>query len=187
MEDRSHPGSRAKAFRQTGMMLGLLSISISCALAQSIDEYQAKAAFLFNFAKFVEWPAGAVGTENDPIRICVLGPSPFGSSLENLLRGKDIAGRPLLAVKAADLREASSCQILFVAASECKRFKPMAAELSAANVLTVGESESFLSLGGIVNFKVEDGRIRFDIRLAAADQAKLRISSKLLSLARIVK
>lgn len=110
----------------------------------------------------------------------------IGSSLENTVRGKDIAGRPLIAAQVADLRQASRCQIVIVVASECRRFKAMAADLAAANVLTVGESELFLSYGGLVNFNVEYGRIRFDISLGAAEQAKLRISSKLLGLARVV-
>ena len=169
------------------LLLGLLGHRAPPARAQSIDEYQAKAAFLFNFAKFVDWPSTVFKNEKDPIRICVLGQNPFGASLDDAVRGRDVAGRPLIAIQVSDLRQAEGCQIIFVAASERKRFKPMAAGLSAANVLTVGEVEGFVSEGGIVNFKVEDGRIRFEINLAAADQAKVRISSKLLSLARVVK
>src|SRR5438045_1841894 len=97
-----------------GLMLGLAGLPLPCAPAQSLDEYQAKAAFLFNFAKFVEWPAGP--SEKEPIRICVLGQSPFGGSLENLLRGRDIAGRPLSTLQVTDLQQAVNCQVIFVRA-----------------------------------------------------------------------
>jgi hypothetical protein len=177
---------RCKVWLRVPLVLGLLCHGAPAG-GQSIDEYQAKAAFLFNFVKFVDWPSAVFKSETDPIRICVLGQNPFGASLDNVLRGRDVAGRPLIALQVSNVRQAVACQIVFVAVTECKRFRGMAAELCAASVLIVGEAEGFASEGGIVNFKVEEGKIRFEINLAAAEQAKLRISSKLLSLARVVK
>jgi hypothetical protein len=177
---------RRRVWLRLPLVLGLLCHGAPAG-GQSIDEYQAKAAFLFNFVKFVEWPPAVFKSEKDPIRICVLGQNPFGASLDNAVRGRDVAGRPLIAVQVSNLRQAAACQMIFVTAPECKRFRAMAAELCAASVLSVGEVEGFASDGGVVNFKVEDGKIRFEINLAAAEQAKLHISSKLLSLARVVK
>jgi len=169
------------------VMPGLLCLIVTSACAQPIDEYQVKAAFLYNFAKFVEWPEHSFKSSLDPIRICVLGRNPFGDYLGNAIKGRDILGRPLQTADVSDVRQASGCHMVFVGASERTRFKTMAAELNGASVLTVGETQGFTSGGGVVNFKLEDGRIRFEINLQAADHAKLRISSKLLNLARIVK
>jgi hypothetical protein len=156
------------------------------ASAQTIDEYQVKAAFLYNFAKFVEWPALTFKTDKDPLRICVLGQDPFGNALVGGVGGKTVVGRPLVVSDISDVGQGSDCQILFIGSSERKRLRAIFAELRATGVLTVGETEGFATQGGIVNFKLEDGRVRLEINIEAAGQAKLRISSKVLNLAQIV-
>jgi len=154
--------------------------------AQTIDEYQVKAAFLYNFAKFVEWPALTFKTDKDPLRICVLGQNPFGNALVEGVGGKTVVGRPLVVSDISDVSQGSDCQILFIGSSERKHLRAIFADLRMTGVLTVGETEGFATQGGIVNFKLEDGRVRLEINIEAASQAKLRISSKVLNLAQIV-
>ena len=155
--------------------------------AQMIDEYQVKAAFLYNFAKFVEWPSESFKTSRDAIRICVLGHNPFGSFLEEAIHGKSIEGRTFAFRQVSNAEEATGCQILFVGSSDGKRFRSLAQSLKSAGILTVGETQGFASNGGVINFKLEDGRVRFEINVDAAEHAQLHISSKLLGLAQIVK
>ena len=164
----------------------LLGIFLACTLsAQTIDEYQVEAAFLYNFAKFVEWPALTFKTDKDPLRICVLGQNPFGNALVEGVGGKTVVGRSLLVSDISDINQSADCQIVFIGSSERKRLRRIFAELRTMGVLTVGETED-LQLRGIVNFKLEDGRVHLEINIEAAEQAKLRISSKVLTLAQIV-
>jgi hypothetical protein len=167
------------------LILGLLLATI--AWAQKAEEYRVKAAFLFNFAKFVEWPAQAFRTSTDPIAICVVGQNLFGSALNDAVSGKTVDGRTFLIRQISGDQTASGCQILFISSSERKRFHAILGEIKTAGVLTVGETDDFAVEGGIINFKIEDGRVCFQVNVDAADQARLRISSKLLSLAQIVK
>jgi len=154
---------------------------------QTVDEYQVKAAFLYNFAKFVEWPAQAFRDRSTPFTICVLGQNPFGPALEAAIDGKVVEDRKLVVRQFADVRQVSGCHILFVSSSERKLLRSILGEIKESGVLTVGETDGFTVEGGVVNLLVEGGRVRFEINLDAAGQQKLRISSKLLSLARIVK
>lgn len=155
------------------------------AQSKAIDEYRIKAAFLYNFAKFVEWPAGSFKNAADPIAICVLG-NPFGGRLEDTVNGKQIDERRLIVREISDVAEAAGCHILFVA-SEKKRTADLLGHVRARPVLTVGEAANFAASGGVIGFKLESDRVRLEINLFAADRARLRISSKLLGLAAIVK
>jgi hypothetical protein len=154
---------------------------------QVLDEYQVKAAFLYNFAKFVEWPPEAFKTAKDPILVCVLGHNPFGNALEETIHGKSIAGRPFAYRQVSDAESASGCQILFVGATESKHLRLLLDNLKPMGVLTVGEAQGFAADGGVINFKLDDGRVHFEINVDAAEQERLHISAKLLSLAQIVK
>ena len=155
--------------------------------AQVMEEYQLKAAFLYKFANFVEWPPQSFKTATAPMTVCVLGSNPFGNALESVLEGKSIAGRRFVFREVADAASARTCQMLFVAASESKRFRSMFANFKPVGVLTVGESEEFVSAGGVINFKLEDGHVRFEINLDEAEHEQLHISSKLLNLAQILR
>jgi YfiR/HmsC-like len=169
-------------------MMVLLAMSLMpTARGQQIQEYQVKAAFLYNFAKFVEWPSQAFKTPMDPIVVCVLGHSPIGNVLEEMIRGKSIEGRALAFRQVGDALEASACQILFVSSSEGNRFRALAGELKPAGILTVGDTQGFAAEGGVINFKLDGGHVRFEINIDAAEHEQLRISSKLLGLAQIVK
>jgi len=148
------------------------------------SEYQLKAAFLFNFAKFVEWPAEAFRKRDSALVIGVLGDNPFDSDLERTVQNKTINGHPFTVRQLKALPEVKSCHILFISKSERRRLPEIMTALDAANVLTVSEVDHFLQAGGMVNFVMEGNKVRFEINDEAAKRASLRISSKLLNLAK---
>jgi YfiR/HmsC-like len=153
----------------------------------AFDEYQVKAAFLYNFAKFVEWPAGTFAKASDSVEICIVGQNPFGSTLEDMVQGKKIGERTFTVRRLPDTQQASGCQIVFIGAAEWKRTPALLEALRGAGILTVGETGDFTALGGVIGFKLDGTRVRIQIALEAAERSRLRISSKLLSLAEIVK
>jgi YfiR/HmsC-like len=173
--------------RMLSLLLLLEAALHLSAQAPAFDEYQVKAAFLYNFAKFVEWPPGTFANSTDPIEICIVGQNPFGSTLENMVQGKKVGDRAFAVRQLADTQQASQCQILFIGAAEWKRTRALLEALKNPGVLTVGESNDFTVLGGIISFRLDGPRVRIKVDLQTADHAKLRISSKLLSLAEIAK
>jgi hypothetical protein len=175
---------RVRASTMMAVVLALMSASLQAgADGTLVDGYQLKAVFLFNFAKFVEWPPLAFGDSCDPFTICVAGDDSFGSALDDEVRGKTVANRPILVRLVSGPAEARKCQILFVSPSERKRERALLDALKGASVLTVGDTDDFTANGGIVRFKIKDARVRIEIDAAAAARASLRISSRLLSLA----
>ena len=167
--------------------LVLLTVALAARAEEpEFDEYHVKAAFLYNFSKFVEWPPSAFASPREPIAICIAGQDPFGPILDDLVRGKKIGDRDLVVKRLPDARQASSCQILFIGAAERKRAHALLEGLPPY-ILTVGETPDFTAQGGIVAFALEGTHLRFQIALETAQRAKLHISSKLLSLAEIVK
>lgn len=163
-------------------MAWLLPASVR-AQASPPTEYQIKAAFLFNFAKYVEWPAATFPSETSPIVIGVLGENVFGDNLEQTLRNKTIQDHPLQFKAFHSVEDVKDCQILFVSPSEEGHFHKILDGLGGLSILTVGQSDDFIDSGGMINFVLEDNRIRFQINNTAARKARLKISSKLLSLA----
>ena len=157
------------------------------AQAPAFDEYQVKAAFLYNFAKFVAWPPGTFANYTDPIGICIIGQDPFGSALENMVQGKKVGDRTFAVRRFPDTLQASQCQILFIGAAEWKRTPALLDAVKIPGVLTVGETDDFTGLGGIISFRLDGPRVRIQVNLQTAEHARLHISSKLLSLAEIAK
>jgi hypothetical protein len=151
------------------------------------SEYELKAAFLFNFAKFVDWPSNMFADPKAPFLVCVLGTDPFGAALDNALRGKIIAEHPASVSRIKRVAEINGCQILFVAASESHLLPEILAKVRGQYVLVIGETDDFASSGGAIQFTLEENRVRFFINTDAADRAGLKISSKLLALAKIVR
>lgn len=152
----------------------------------ALAEYQVKAAYLFNFLKFVEFPEESFGDSLAPIVIGIVGKDPFGPSLPQVVVGKTVEGRDLVIRNfhtGENLREA---HILFISASEKKRLPQILAGLQGVSVLTVADLDGFLDEGGMIQFLSESDRVRFAINVNAAGRAKIKISSKLLSLARMV-
>ena len=150
-------------------------------------EYQVKAAFLYNFAKFVDWPPSAFTDPKQPLDICVYGRDPFGSALEDALLGKTIGERRVGLGRAMQFQELAGCHVVFVSSSAHESAADLANRLKGRPVLLVGESDGFAASGGTVQFTIEDNRVHFIINPDAADRAGLKISSKLLALAKIVR
>jgi YfiR/HmsC-like len=148
--------------------------------------YEVKTAFLFNFAKFIDWPPSSFASPQAPFTICVLGQNPFGNILDDTLQGKMIGDRPLAVRRLRDKAEAQLCQIVFVSSSESAHLAEILASLQGAKVLLVGETSGFAALGGTIEFTLEDDRVRFTINTDAAARSGLKFSSKLLALAKIV-
>ena len=165
------------------MLLAALLLAAPAAGTQdTAAEYDVKAAFLFNFTKFVEWPPSAFHDDRSTVRLCVFGDDPFGASLDEIAEG-EVAGRRLMVLRVSGMNDPTGCQILFISQSERERVPQILAEVRDAPVLTVGETQGFLERGGIVNFVLEGSRVRFEISQEAADRAGLKISSRLLRLA----
>ena len=163
----------------------LLAILLSTATAQSASEYQVKAAFLFNFAKFVEWPVDAFTSADAPLQICVLGQDPFGHEFE-AIENKRVSGRRLEVVHPSGVPQAKACQIIFVASSEKQRVREILRSLRAASVLTVGDTLDFAKKGGMINFVLEEDRVRFEINVKASERAHLKLSARLLTVAKLI-
>jgi hypothetical protein len=165
-------------------MLGLLlAAAHGRGQTASPSEYQLKAAFLLNFAKFVEWPPAAFAEATSPMVLGILGENPFGDALEQTIRDKAINNRPLVVKEFRSAAEATNCHILFISASEKARLPGILAALRTASVLTVGETDRFTETGGMINFVRQGNKFRFQINEVPAKSAGLKISSKLLSLA----
>src|ERR1017187_3462014 len=174
--------------RKTHFFLGLglwLLLAVGEGHAQNPrpSEYQLKAAFLFNFAKFIDWPPETYADDKSPFIIGILGVNPFGSGLQQTVAGKKINERPITIQTFRAAAEATNCQILFICNSEKKHFSEIIKSLHDAAVLTVSEADQFIESGGMVNFVQEASKIRFQINDDAARAARLKISSKLLNLA----
>ena len=166
------------------MKRGIRSAVAACLFSLPVaaaapSEYEVKAAFLFNFSKFVEWPEGTFAGPGSPIAICVLGENPFGRLLEDAVRGKQVNGRELEVRQVAT--STAGCQIVFVAASESA--KEVFGKLSEEPVLTVSDAESAAERGAIIGLTLDENRVRFEVNLVAARKAGLKLSSQLLKVA----
>jgi len=150
-------------------------------------EHQVKAAFLFNFAQFIEWPPNAFTSTNAPISIGILGADPFGESLDETVRGETIQGRTLVVRRSRRIEDLKDCQMIFVCRSEKRNLDEIFAALKSKPVLTVGETEGFAQRGGGINFYRDGNKVRFEINPAVTRRNGLRVSSELLSLGKIVK
>ncbi len=152
--------------------------------AEEVPEYHVKAAFLLNFTKFTEWSATAFDGPDKPIAICILGDDPFGAILDRIVTGETVNGRKVVARRVRQLPAPKSCQLLFLDKVSRQALATLAEV--GPGVLTVGEGDGFLKDGGMIAFVVENRRVRFDINQKAAAAAGVKLSSRLLSVARSV-
>jgi len=152
----------------------------------ALSEYQVKAAYLFNFLKFVEYPSASFADPLAPIVIGVVGDDPFGSALPQVVIGKTVQGRDLVIRVYRIGEDLRGAHILFISASERKKIPMILSSLRGSSVLTVSDTAGFLDAGGMIQFLNEDSRVRFAINVDATSRAKLKMSSKLLTLAKIV-
>lgn len=171
----------------------MCTILVSCAMPNSMTaqtkpptEYQIKAAFLYNFAKFVDWPPAAF-TDSKQLLICIYGPDPFGSVLDDALLGKSVGGRRVSLGRAMQFQGLGGCQVVFVSVAERESTTDLVNRMKGRAVLLVGESDDFAASGGTIQFTREDNHVHFVINPDAADRAGLKINSKLLALAKVVR
>ena len=150
------------------------------------SEYDLKAAFLFNFTQFVEWPPEAFPDATTPITIGILGDDPFGSSLDEIVADEVVRNRRLLVRRFRDVSQIDGCHVLFVSPSESRSLDKVFSALDGRSVLTVGETPDFAARSGVIAFVLSHNRLRLRINLAVARAARLTISSKLLRQAQIV-
>ena len=177
------PASIQGGWSKLAVLLFLPIFALQAA-GQRASEYQLKAAFVYNFTKFIDWPGESVRSLT--FQICVLGQNPFGSELTQLTDGKVIEGHPVQVLIVTNYHLARSCQVVFISASENAHMKEILSALRGRSVLTVGDSQGFVDAGGIIELLVQDERMRFEVNLHAANEARLKISAKLLSLAKAV-
>jgi hypothetical protein len=182
-----HSPWRGWLWLAAGILAGLLHVSEDATAAPARSpEHQVKAAFLFNFAQFIEWPTNALPQPQAPLIIGILGPDPFATVLDEIVRGEAVKGHPLVVQRYRELEDVGACHILFINETDATKLERIFARLNGRNILTVGDTEAFTQRGGMIRFFTEQNKIRLEINVAATHKAGLTISSRLLRLARIV-
>jgi hypothetical protein len=183
--------------RKVGILIVIISLLSAMALGSHAEglessdssEYLIKAGFIYNFAKLVEWPATAFAQPDSPIVIGILGDDPFGATLDRIVADKKINGRGFAVRRlkwTKELKDLKNCNILFVSSSEKEHMDGVVDAIKWLPILTIGDAPGFAKRGGIMNFTLEDNKIRFEVNVEAAKHADLTISSRLLTLAKIV-
>lgn len=168
------------------ILLAGLVTTLLPSLATGESEGPVKAAFLFNFARYVEWPPAAFEGESSPIRLCVMGASAFDEVVSATVSGRSVGLRPVAVEKVASLEEAAGCHLLFLEAGVEVPGPVVAERLGGVAVFTISDQPGFAAAGGVANFILVDQKIRFEINPSAARRAGLKISSSLLRLAKRV-
>jgi len=186
--ERLAPNSRRQflhAFVFVALTAGYALHDVRDAQAQSSKptEYEVKAAYLYNFGRFVEWPSRTGMAQLHSFNICVVGQDHFGAALSNTLADETIAGKTVAIKRIQGAQEATNCQILFISTSEESQLKQILTVLKGSSVLTVSDMPQFSRQGGMVQFVLDGSRVRFEINLASAERAGLTLSSELLKLA----
>jgi hypothetical protein len=151
-----------------------------------LSDYQVKAAYIYTFAKFVEWPSQSFENTSTPLRFCILNDRSFEVELDRMVKGKAVAGHAIEVVQVQDGIQARSCHVLFINSAQGRQARHTIEALRGTSVLTVGETSDFLAEGGVINFVIEDDRVQFQVNQKAANAAGLYISSRLLSVAKRV-
>lgn len=153
-------------------------------LVQSGSEYDVKAAYLYNFITFTEWPADALAGDN-PIVIGIVGDDPFRGALDRIAGSKTVGGRRLVIRRIASGQDCRGCQVLFITASEKRNVHKILDSVRGSGTLTVADMDGFIKSGGVINFFIEERRLRFEVNPNAAAQARLKLSSQLLRSAKV--
>jgi YfiR/HmsC-like len=178
---------KCRSFKSCRVLLWILAL-VPCLQAQKSKptDYQVKAVYLINFARFVEWP-DKLGMQQDSFTICVFGLDPFGRTLDTALVGEKIAGRSAVAKRISTPRDSFDCRILFVSSTEAGSLNQMVEAANKQGVLTVSDMPHFVNRGGMIQFVTDDKRVRFEVNLTAAQRAGLTLSSELLKVATVVR
>jgi hypothetical protein len=177
-------------------LLGLLAVAAAWTLVglPSVQgqqakptEYEVKATYLYNFSRFVEWPAQGAQAQSDSFAICVLGEDRFGPALKATVAQETIGGKSVVVRQVPAAQDAVNCRVLFISSSEDKRLKEILTSLGTQSVLTVSDLAKFTQRGGMVQFVLEGSKVRFEVNSASAERAGLTLSSELLKVAVIVR
>jgi hypothetical protein len=165
----------------------LLAVPVLCAQNSKPTDFQVKAAYLYNFGRFVEWPTQIAAISGDAFTVCVLGQDPFGPTLDATLAGERIGGKRVVARRISGPQEAGNCQILFLRLTEGDRLNKIIEAVDQKAVLTVSDMPQFVERGGMIQFVLEGNRVRFKVNLTATQHAGLTLSSELLKVATAVR
>jgi hypothetical protein len=178
------------------LILAALNVGPDCYAIASDEalEYQVRAAFLLNFTRFIEWPPSAFADGDSPMAICILGDDPFGNIIDQLVSGELVGGRKIVVRRIGNPPLPQTCQVLYIRKTEngnaeaARSGKELSGNLPTGGpgVLTVGEGNAFVREGGMIAFILDTRRVRFDINQTAAENAGLKLSARLLSVARTV-
>jgi hypothetical protein len=199
MKRESHKAAFSQAYgrlsRDRGVLLQrivaaavwLLFAGSSAIGQEKPSEYQVEAAYLYNFGRFVEWPARSTTVQTGAFNICVLGEDPFGQALDATLTGETIGNQRVAARRISSLQMSADCQILFISSSEANRLNKIMEALDKSAVLTVSDIPQFSQHRGMIQFVLEGNRIRFEVNLTATQRAGLTMSSELLKVATVVR
>jgi hypothetical protein len=191
----SYPGSGRHGFAAVRACGRALAFALLCLCVgtgpgysgeDAYGEYEVKAAFLLNFARLVEWPRGAFEGEHTPLVLGVLGNDPFEGALGAVVEGRTAGTRPIEIRALSSLDEVGRCHIVFVTNPEPAPVPRILVAAEGSSVLLVGDTEEFAREGGAISFYREDGKVRFAINRRAAELAGLKISSRMLKLAKLV-
>ncbi len=173
--------------RAIAALVYLLFAGSSAFGQQKPSEYQVEAAYLYNFGRFVEWPAKVTTAKTGSFTICVLGEDPFGAALDATLAGEMIGNQRVTARRISSPQESADCQVLFISSSEANRLNKIIGALDKSAVLTVSDIPQFSQRRGMIQFVLEENRIRFEVNLTAIQRAGLTLSSELLKVATVVR
>ncbi|MDQ2776427.1 MAG: YfiR family protein [Acidobacteriota bacterium] len=180
----AHEARKRRLMAMRFLVIALLATSTGLrAMPETLTEAKVKDAFVYNFAKFVDWPPNSFESPGDPFTICTAGKNPLSGTLDEIVKGKAVDGHPVATKHLAAGDVANGCQILFISPSENGRLSSVFDSIHGTGVLTVGDAAGFSKQGGMIAFVVQDNRVRFLINLPAAEKAGLKISSRLLTLA----
>jgi hypothetical protein len=176
-----------RIFRSLITAAGMACLLLTCGMEGATPEYKVKAAFIYNFAKFIEWPGGHFARTDSPFVVAVVGNDPFNGALDQAVANKQVGTHPVKVQHVESADNLGGCEILFIAGNDDETEANIIDKVKDKAVLTVGDSDHFDANGGSIRFFTEDHKMRFEINTDATDAAKLKISSKLLKLARIYK
>ena len=170
------------------LLVSLLTVDVAISDAQQKkhSEYEVKAAFIYNFLKFIDWPNGAFAGRSDTVKLCVLGDDLFGTAL-NSIEEETVKDKKITIKHYNKFVDLGKCHILFICSSEKNQLTEILDTIKDMNILTVSDTRGFAQQGVVINFYIEEDKVRFEINQDAANRSGLKISSKLLSLAKIVR
>lgn len=184
------PLGSGRVWRLGWLSLGWIVAGASLAAGAQRDvskEYEIKAAFLYNFTKFVEWRGEQFASPAEAITIAVCGPNPFGDELQKIVKGRQVNGREIVVKFAAAPQDVLDAELVFVGALGGERMKETVQMLNAAGIVTVGETDEFTRAGGMIVFVLEGDKVRFEIDVGEAERRGLKISAQLQKLAKTVR